>query len=114
MLGFEGTPMRRWLMVQGRFETIDPLSSGERPVVKRSVAARMLRDDNWKLIVDWSDSKAHNAPSAGRPLGLYDLSVDPSEKHNLLAAPEQRERVAAMLAKYREIAASRRSVPLGD
>jgi len=114
MLGFEGTPTRRWLMVQGRFEFVDPLSSSERPVVKRSVAARMLRDGNWKLIVDWSDSKARNAPSAGGPLGLYDLSVDPSEKHNLLAAPEQRERVAAMLAKYREIAASRRSVPLGD
>ena len=114
MLGVSDAPTRRRLMVQGHFPVIDPPLDGEKPVVKRSIAARMLRDGGWKLIVDWSDSEAGDAPSAGRALGLYDLSEDPAEKHNLLAAPGQRERVAAMLAEYREIAASKRSVPLGN
>ncbi len=114
MLGISDAPTRRRLMLQGHFPIMESPRPGEKPVVKQSIAARVLRDGDWKLIVDWSDSEARDAPTAGRALGLYDLSQDPSEEHNLLLAPEQGERVAAMLAEYREIASSQRSVPLGE
>jgi arylsulfatase A-like enzyme len=114
ILGVADAPTRRRLLVQGHFPVIDPSQPAEERVVRQSLAARMLRVGDWKLIVDWSDSEARDAPSAGRPLGLYDLAADPAEEHNLLTVPEQRERVAAMLAEYREIAASQRSVLFGE
>jgi|GEM_PF-237350 len=39
--------------------------------------------------------------SNGRPLGLYDLAVDPDEKHDLLDQPERRATILANYKAYR-------------
>ena len=114
LLGAADAPTRDRLMVQGHFPVMVAPPGGGKPVIEREIAARMLRDGDWKLIVDWSDSEAADAPNAGRPLGLYDLAEDPADTRNRLGDPAQRDRVAAMLAVYREIAASQRSVPIAQ
>jgi hypothetical protein len=71
----------------------------------------MLRDREWKLIVDWRSSAPGKAPVVGEPLGLYDLAADLAEENDLLNDLGQRRRIETMLQKYREISASKRSTP---
>jgi arylsulfatase A-like enzyme len=114
LLGRSSASSRRRLLVQGHHPVMGEKSRGGTPVVERSIAARMLRAGDWKLVVDWSDSESPRSRSAGRVIGLYDLAEDPAEQRNLKRDPAQRERIEALLAEYHEIAASERSVPFGD
>jgi len=111
LLGKESHEPRRWLMVQGQYSATQNPRKYTKAVESPRTPARMLRDREWKLIVDWKNSTSEDVRVVGEPLGLYNLETDPVEKNNLLNDPEQRRRIETMLQKYREISVSKRSIP---
>jgi arylsulfatase A-like enzyme len=111
LLGRASHEPRRWLMVQGQYSATKNPEEYTRAARSQRTPARMLRDHQWKLIVDWKSSTSEDARVVGEPLGLYDLGTDPAEKNDLLNDPRQHRRIETMLQKYREISASKRSIP---
>jgi len=111
LLGRASHEPRRWLMVQGQYSATKNSEDYTRAARSQRTPARMLRDHQWKLIVDWKSSTSEDARVVGEPLGLYDLGTDPAEKNDLLNDPRQHRRIETMLQKYREISASKRSIP---
>jgi arylsulfatase A-like enzyme len=63
--------------------------------------AHALLVGEWKLTMGLDD----------QPAALYHLVPDPTERNNLIAEPAERARLQQLTALYREIRASRRSVP---
>ena len=66
-----------------------------------------VRDERWKLIFERgkrrrTDGYDPGLPLLGRTIRLYDLENDPHEMHNVVAAPENAERVRKMLADLAE------------
>jgi len=59
------------------------------------------RGGSWKLVFNGSRT----------PVGLYDLSRDPHEANNLLAQPEQSQRVATLRASFDQVLISTRTAP---
>ncbi len=103
---------RRSLLVQGFFVPIRDRSTRLRVLenpIRDAVPVHMLRDGPWKLIVGWRWNTGETA-QRGRPLGLFDLAGDPREERNLVRAAQHRARVQRMLAEYREVLASERTV----
>jgi arylsulfatase A-like enzyme len=111
LLGRASHEPRRWLMVQGQYSATKNPEKYTKLARSQLIPARMLREHEWKLIVDWRNSTSEDVRVVGEPLGLFDLETDPAEKNDRLNDPRQRRRIETMLQKYREISASQRSVP---
>jgi choline-sulfatase len=94
--------------VQGR--SLVPLLKGETKTHRQQVFIEYapneeaaVRDERWKLIFERgkrrrTDGYDPGLPLTGRMIRLYDLENDPSEMHNVAAAPENADRVRRMLA----------------
>jgi arylsulfatase A-like enzyme len=88
LIGEATASPRATLFVQANEENVD----GQRLM-------KMVRDGDWKLITT-RDLK---------PVELYHLKTDPSEKHNLINHPEQRRRIEKMHNELKRIMNSGRS-----
>lgn len=65
--------------------------------------AHALREGTWKLVFDIEHDK---------PVALYNLQDDLTERKNLIAEPAQAARVQRMEKTYRDIRTSKRSTPV--
>ena len=65
--------------------------------------AHALREGPWKLVFNIEHDK---------PVALYNLDDDLAEQKNLIADAAQADRIQRMEKLYREIRASKRSVPV--
>ena len=63
---------------------------------------KMVRQGDWKLITT----------REGKPTELYNLQTDLSEQNNLIADPNQQQRIADMRAEWMRIRQSERSTPV--
>ncbi|MGJ8679024.1 sulfatase family protein [Paraglaciecola sp.] len=70
----------------------------------------MLREGDWKLII-----QSNNKVTKREIAALYNLKDDPSEKRNLVKAPEHKTRVQTMFKKYWDIRESgQRTAPVNN
>jgi len=107
MLGTAKKPIRKYLVVQAN-TNYPHGKEGATPMHKTGPSEdakyfRMIREGDWKLIVD----------DKAVPLELFNLKDDLQEKHNLVDAPAQAERVRRMTEVYKDIMQSQRSTPAG-
>jgi len=66
--------------------------------------AHALREGPWKLVFDIEHDK---------PAALYNLAEDLTEQKNLIGDEAQKERIARLEKRYRDIRSSKRSTPVG-
>jgi arylsulfatase A-like enzyme len=97
---------------QGR--SLVPLLKGEAKTHRHQVFIEYapneeaaVRDERWKLIFERgkrrrTDGYDTGLPMPDRTIRLYDLESDPNEMHNVVAAPENADRVRKMLADLAE------------
>jgi arylsulfatase A-like enzyme len=104
LLGQTKTGPRTWIMAMGG--GVARINDAGRVVPALPYAARTLRDQRFKLIVD----------SLGATKEIYDLSRDPGEEHNLIASEDPavlaaRKKLEAAVAGFPKVDAAPRYDP---
>jgi arylsulfatase A-like enzyme len=97
-------PMRQTLLTQSAHGAPAKIGPGASPIRKADGIpdddmSRSLRDGAWTLVFN----------TQNEAVALFDLTVDLSQKNNLINAPEQATRVDRMVKLYAEIRQSKRS-----